>query len=185
MKIACLGWGSLIWDPRTLPVSSDWLNDGPLLPVEFTRQSNDGRITLAITPDACAVKVFSALLDVLTMDEACRALAEREGIPAKFITRSVGHWAASSQSDHPQARAVGDWAMQAGYEGVVWTALQPKFDKAYVTPSCTQVLAYLGGLSGDARKGAEIYVRRTPAAIRTAYRDEIERALGWTRIVDA
>lgn len=89
MKIACLGWGSLIWDPRTLPVSSDWLHDGPLLPVEFTRQSNDGRITLAITPDACAVKVFSALLDVVTMDEACRALAEREGIPAKFITRSV------------------------------------------------------------------------------------------------
>lgn len=67
----------------------------------------------------------------------------------------------------------------------MWTALKPKFDKAYVTPSCAQVLAYLGGLSGNAREGAEIYVRRTPAAIRTAYRDEIERALGWTRIADA
>lgn len=181
MKIACLGWGSLIWDPRTLPLSSDWSHDGPCLPVEFTRQSNDGRITLAITPDACAVKVFSALLDVVTMDEACRSLAEREGILAKFITRSVGHWATSSQSDHPQAKAIGDWATQADHEGVVWTALKPKFDKAYVTP----VLAYLGGLSGDVREGAEIYVRRTPAAIRTAYRDEIERVFGWTPPADA
>ena len=58
-------------------------------------------------------------------------------------------------------------------------------DEAYVTPPCAHLLAYLAGLSGDAREGAEIYVRRTPAAIRTAYRNEIERALGWTPVNDA
>jgi len=47
VTIACLGWGSLIWSPRTLPVSGDWHTDGPHLPIEFSRQAADGRITLA------------------------------------------------------------------------------------------------------------------------------------------
>ena len=33
--IAVVGWGSLIWDPRQLPVRSSWQPDGPELPVEF------------------------------------------------------------------------------------------------------------------------------------------------------
>ncbi len=182
MKIACLGWGSLVWDPRELPVSSKWAHDGPNLPVEFTRKSKDGRITLAITPDACTVRVFSAVMDVISMGEACSALAEREGISAKYISKSVGHWAASSQSPHPQAGSIGDWAKQVGYDGVVWTALKPKFDQNDMIPNCEQVLTYLGELSGDALEGAEAYVRRTPAAIRTTYRDAIEHTLGWTPI---
>ena len=39
MKIACLGWGSVIWDPRALPIQREWFKDGPFAPVEFTRQS--------------------------------------------------------------------------------------------------------------------------------------------------
>jgi len=38
-KIACIGWGSLIWDPRDLLVQREWFKDGALLPVEFARQA--------------------------------------------------------------------------------------------------------------------------------------------------
>jgi hypothetical protein len=47
MKIAVLGWGSLIWQPRELRISLPiWKTDGPELPVEFARVSMDGRLTL-------------------------------------------------------------------------------------------------------------------------------------------
>jgi hypothetical protein len=48
MKIAILGWGSLIWDRRDLKVAADFVAGGPILPVEFCRISADGRLTLVI-----------------------------------------------------------------------------------------------------------------------------------------
>ena len=44
MKIAILGWGSLVWDSRQLPHSGEWHTGGPVLPIEFSRVSKDGRL---------------------------------------------------------------------------------------------------------------------------------------------
>lgn len=48
MRIAILGWGSLIWNPNGLPIRGDWQRGGPVLPIEFSRISSDERLTLVI-----------------------------------------------------------------------------------------------------------------------------------------
>jgi hypothetical protein len=50
MKIAVIGWGSLIWCPGSLRIQTAWHNDGPSLPIEFARILKDGRLTLVIRP---------------------------------------------------------------------------------------------------------------------------------------
>lgn len=184
MTIACLGWGSLIWDPRDLPVSNAWRNDGPALPLEFARQSRDGRITLVITSGADAIPVLWCGLDVSSLDEARQALAEREDIKAAYFERSVGFWRQVVRSAHRETESIGKWAEAAGLAGVVWTALRPRFAGRSVKPSIDQVIDHLANLDAEAKRLAEEYVRRAPPQIKTAYRERIERDLGWVAASD-
>lgn len=43
MKIAVLGWGSLIWKRGNLAVAGDFIPAGPRVPIEYCRVSTDGR----------------------------------------------------------------------------------------------------------------------------------------------
>jgi hypothetical protein len=177
MTIVCLGWGSLIWRPEALPLAGDWQPDGPLLPIEFARESGDRRITLVITKGARPLRTLWAPLVVKTMAEARRALADREGIAADNMARSIGGWSASDISED---LAVSEWAAAKGLTDVVWTALKPKFGKEYRVPSSAEVLAHLNALQGSDRERAEQYVRMTPRQITSTYRAVIEGELGWT-----
>lgn len=176
----CLGWGSLIWDPQSLPFSGRWAEDGPPLPIEFARESSDGRITLVVCDGVQSVAVLWTLLNVQTLDEAKRALAFREGISHANTKYSIGWSEHTNTSEHPEATEICRWAEARGIEGVVWTALKPKIGVDYRVPTLHEVIAHLESLQGTKLRTAEEYIRRAPRQIITPYREGIERALGWT-----
>ena len=78
--IACLGWGSLIWDPRGLAVRGHWRTDGPHGRVEFAGRSKDGRLTLVLLGTAQLVPLLWAEMIPTDLAVACEALRAREGI---------------------------------------------------------------------------------------------------------
>lgn len=179
--IACLGWGSLVWDPNGLPVESGWHLDGPQLPIEFARVSKDGRLTLVIIEGTPAVTVLWARLSVSSLDDAIHVLANREGVPQASIRHSIGFWSPARHSRHQHIGLIGTWARERELAAVVWTALKPGFSATRgVVPTSQEVLAHLGSLDIEDTAGAEKYVRRAPAQVRTPYRTVIEQKFGWT-----
>lgn len=178
--IACLGWGSLVWDPRALTIQRHWFTDGPLIKVEFLRQSRDNRITLVLHCSAEPVRSLWALMTVGTLGKAKKALAARECIPDKNLNEHIGCWS-RGEADPACITGIGAWAASRGVAHIVWTALPPKFqgenDKC---PSPEEVVKHLCSLTGPERDNAENYVRRAPAQIDTRYRRQIEAHLGWS-----
>ena len=176
MNIACLGWGSLIWDPRDLRTRGDWFEDGPAVPVELARQSSDGRMTLVIEPAATPVRVLWIMMSLTDVYQAREALRCREGKNSR-----IGQWL-RGQGPPDLIPELPEWADGRALDAVIWTALGPKFNGQEVTPSAEQVVYYLRSLGGGGRAKAEQYVRFAPRQIDSEYRRRIEEELGWTYV---
>lgn len=175
--IACLGWGSLVWDPRELPIHRQWFADGPFVQVEFARQSDDGRITLVLEFSALPVRSLWAMMDATEVGGAKEALGKREGVTNQS---HIGIWSRGENAPR-LISGLPQWAASNEVESVVWTALPSKFNgEEGRTPTCEEVVRYLGGLRGTVRDAAERYIRRAPRQIDTDYRRQIEAALQWT-----
>ena len=180
--IACLGWGSLVWDPRDLPIRGTWLCDGPLLPIEFARQSTDGRITLVLVPGTFPlVRSLWIPMSVGKLDEARETLGRRESPRKEKPEECVDYWPGGSKNK-TVAKRIGHWAKALQIDAVVWTNLPPKFNKQEKISTSDEMLAYLDSLPHEKRKNAEQYIRMTPRQIDTEFRRAIEARLGWTPI---
>jgi hypothetical protein len=179
MNVACLAWGSLIWDPRGLPIRRHWFQDGPFAPIEFARHSRGDRITLVIDKNATFVSLLWAQMDATDLLAAKLALRDREGLTASDWEKNVGAWQSGmpAPDDIP---GLANWATAIGVDAAIWTALGPKFRNEHRRPSIEEVLVHLQSLQGAKREDAERYIRRTPAQIDTAYRRQIEAELGWS-----
>jgi hypothetical protein len=178
--IVCLGWGSLIWRPEELALVDSrpeaWRNDGPELPIEFLRQSQNGCLTLVIDANVSGQPVLWSPLAVRSLAEAVETLQNREGTSSKLI----GRW--PDERQHECAEVIGKWAKHNGLEGVVWTALGCKFDgKSGRRPTLPDAITYLNTLEGEPLLRAEQYIRRAPRQIDTAYRRAFIREFGWTQ----
>jgi hypothetical protein len=126
LKIAILGWGSLVWDPQELRiVSKDWAKGGPKLPIELSRLSSGrGFLTYLIderherrVPTRYAISRYKELDDVIA-DLACR-----EGCPA----HSIGYIESTVHGRHRSRTQicwdVQHWAQDKQIDAVVWTDL--------------------------------------------------------------
>jgi len=146
------------------------------VPVEFARQSDNGRMTLVLVSGVKPVPSLWVRLKTADMAAAKEALRLREG-PTNIA--NIGFWTVGQE---PPA-LIPDlvmWAKAKGLDGVVWTALGARFNNDLRTPSVDDVVAYLRSLGGQEKALAEEYVRKAPRQTATTYRAAIERELGWT-----
>lgn len=181
MRIACLGWGSLVWDPRELSIvlgTGSWHGDGPSLPIEFARQSSRDRLTLVTLPEGTLVPTLWAEMCVDDIDDARSRLKLREGT----FTELIGVWPYNGKYLHSEI--IGRWATAKGIDAVIWTALGPKFNaENNRIATLAEAIGYLRSLVDRGLSAfAEEYVRKAPAQISTPFRSAFETEFGWTPI---
>ena len=182
MKIACLAWGSLIWEPGPLKLASAWFPDGPRLPLEFVRDSDDSdELAIVLHEPAPPMPTYWARLDTSDLGAAREMLREREKIRPRY-SQCVGSLPRVSEgAPGPFDERIAAWMKEKELDAVVWTALPAKFEQVSErAPSAHEAVAFLAGLQGAQRAKAEEYVRRVPPEIRTLYRELFEQQLGWT-----
>lgn len=148
MKIACLGWGSLIWNPGSLLIRKEWFKDGPFLPIEFVRQSNDGRLTLVITDIAKPIRTLWALMATDDLNIAKESLRIREGIPKSKIETSISSITVNEKAHDEINIIIQNWAKSLNIDAVIWTNLPPKFrNKNGNEPTLKEAIEYLNSLA--------------------------------------
>jgi hypothetical protein len=187
VKSVVLAWGSSVWDPRDLQIASKFAPNGPLLPIEFCRVSEDGRLTLAIDETFGALcKTYSAPSALEGLDAARDNLCLSEGLADAraigFVEPASGRQSDLAMQSHPQVVAtIGAWAESLGYDAAIWTALTSNFDewgKGGEPFSVSAALQYLETLeSEDPTKFAQAlaYIWKAPPEVETPVREEVAK----------
>jgi hypothetical protein len=175
-RIAILGWGSLIWEPRPdfEKYIEDWSDDGPILPIEFSRVSStrDGALTLVIDPDNGApVRVKFALSKRKNPEDAACDLRTREGT----IIRHIGLFDREISSCRSHWSFVEDkirlWAEDNNLRAVVWTDLPSNYtEKTGKIFEPNEAVRYLKGLNKEGQKAAKEYIQNAPLNVNTNFR---------------
>jgi hypothetical protein len=186
MNIAILAWGSLIWCPGSLRIRTLWKTDGPLLPIEFARISQDDRLTLVIQPDCEDQPTYWAISEFRTLDQARDNLQLREKSKSTAIHHVLqdGTWASDALPEI--VKRITEWvAQRRDVEGVVWTGLasnwKEKRDRDF---SPEDAVNYLLGLEAERDRAkatydrAREYVTNTPPGVDTVVRKAM-RSRGW------
>jgi len=177
MKIAVIGWGSLIWNRRDLKIAEDWITGGgPTLPIEFSRVSKDCRLTLVIDHvNGVEVKTRYAISSFSNLHDAIENLRIREDAesskPIGYINLRNGQNRAKGAAGAETIRA---WARDAQVEAVIWSDFQPNFkEQTECEFSVDNGVRYLLNLPRRARENAFDYIRKAPEEVDTPLRRKL------------
>jgi hypothetical protein len=178
MKIACIGWGSLLWKPGPLPLISAWMPDGPLLPLEFARVGDGGELAIVLCKDGLPTPTWWACLNLSEIAAARELLRQREQIAPEhpeWVGSAIAH-----EGGEGDCMGIVQWLRQHCLDAAVWTALPPRFGgQEGRKPDAEEAVRYLAGLEGPIREHARSYVCQVPSNIYTPYRHAIAQRLGW------
>ncbi|HMV54883.1 MAG TPA: hypothetical protein PLX20_12300 [Rhodocyclaceae bacterium] len=176
MKIAILGWGSLLWDDdREFDAHHDkWKLDGPLLPIEFSRisTSRHGALTLVVDPShGTRCQVAYALSKRRTIEDAVADLRCREHTTMSNIGFLQPKSAKPPSLDQQTWESLQNWVCERKIDAVVWTALTSNFKTKTGLPFSTEnAVKYLSTLDSHGRSEADNYIARAPSFVVTPLR---------------
>jgi hypothetical protein len=140
------------------------------LPVEFSRRSDRGRLTLVIDRRGDPVTTYMALSDCPTLDEAVENLRAREG--RRVRREEIGVVSGSEvvrSRDVEAGNVIGRWTEERQLDATIWTDL----DSEWPEFSPANALAHLHGLNETDREHARIYFANAPAETDTPLRRHI------------
>jgi len=175
IKIACIGWGSLIWNPENLACQNKWFEDGPLLPIEFTRISGNNRVTLIIDKNSSPVRTLWSLMLHSNLDDCINSLMTREGTTKE----NIHYTSANDTCEDKFESLIKKWLLEKHIDLAIWTGLSFSKKTNSKRPTVVEIIKHLEQLTGTERSIAEEYIRLAPRQIDTEYRREIENKLGW------
>ena len=182
MKIAVLGWGSLIWNPTDLKIEDCWKTDGPFLPIEFARISKNWPLTLVVYPNASDVQVLWAFSAFKNFGEAIENLRYREGTSLN----NIGFVCLQNKNNychHAHTKILPPikcWAANKSIDAVIWTDLCSNFkEKRGKEFNEDNVIEYLRSLNDATRCRAKEYICKAPKQIETKIRGRIAQEFGW------
>ncbi len=189
MKIAILGWGSLIWDnqPKFENFNkqvSRWQNNGPKLKLEFSRisSSRGNALTLVIDEnngEHC--KVQYAMSTRRNPDDAICDLRSRESTILKRIGYYFTDGSKTCEPDVP--KSIKSWAALKKIDVVIWTGLESNFKKeSKVEFTVDAAIEHLKQLSNGSVTNAAEYIRKAPVFVNTPLRRKLQNEQWFTDV---
>ena len=175
-KIAILGWGSLIWEPRDgfKENIGPWWEGGPILPIEFSRisSSRNGALTLVIDLDnGSNIQTKYTLSKRKNPEDTACDLRTREGTVIRHIglidlktNFFRGHWSFIIDK-------IKLWAVENKLRAVVWTDLPPNYTEEtgnLFEPG--KAIEYLKTLKDEGQQSAKEYINNAPSEVQTPLR---------------
>ena len=181
MRIAILGWGSMLWDSGKLAITGGWHSDGPELPLEFARVAPDGRLALVLYPDGPWLPTCWVRSTATTLAEARENLRVYERTVERYVAAVPARTAPAAGVDHV-AQVIDQWRKHHALDAVVWSNVPANFedqDAAGQPLTADNVIRYLLSLPPEQRRQAEDYIRKVPAHMETPIRQSVMQRLGW------
>lgn len=190
-RVAILGWGSLLWNPKSLRNQRKWRSDGPWLPIEFARTSNleekNGRrpyLSLVIYEHTGLIQTYWDMSLIAEVGDARLDLKSREGCSIDEIAclpRGQSRWLSTVLGLETRIQ---EWldSKKADVDAVIWTNLGWKIPNAarFTVKDGMNWLRSLHQAGKD--DTSEEYIRKAPSQTDTCLRRQAREEFGWNDV---